>query len=92
MNDARDEKGTMEPHEGRAPNRGEALARGGPSVNDDAERLASCIAQAEALGWRADQGKRPVELVVDAVTWLAASLAAPRTADATKATRVGMPT
>jgi hypothetical protein len=88
VNDARDEKGTTEPHEGGAPTLGEALARGGPTVNDDAERLATCIARAEALGWRADQGKRPAELVVDAVTWLAASLAAARTADPTKATRV----
>jgi hypothetical protein len=60
----------------------------GDRANDDAERLATCIVRAEALGWRASQGQRPAALVVDAVCWLATRLAAAPTAGPAKATRV----
>ncbi len=87
MNDAQDENGTVA-ESGGAPTWGDALDRGRPSVNDDAQRLALCIVLAEAVGWRASPGRLPAELVVDAVTWLAASLAAARTGEPATATRV----
>ncbi len=88
MSDAQDGHNTAAEQEGGAPTRGEALGRGGPSANDDAERLATCIVRAEALGWRASQGQRPAALVVDAVCWLATRLAPAPTAEPEKATRV----
>jgi hypothetical protein len=87
MNDAQDENGTVA-EGGGAPTWGDALDCGGASAPDDAQRLAPCIVQAEAVGGRASPGRLPAEQVVDAVTWLAASLAAARTGEPATATRV----
>ncbi len=55
MNDAQDENGTVA-EGGGAPTWGDALDCGGASAPDDAQRLAPCIVQAEAVGWRGSPG------------------------------------